>query len=161
MKKFFQQGLMMAAGLFVLPATMSMAEQSVHSKECRADDPRLRSLQQFFHAMNSPLEKLASVFINEADEHDLDWRLLPGLSFVESTGGRAPRGNNVFGWNNGNSNFHSVSEGIHVVASRLSNSPMYKGKGLIQKLQTYNRNPKYVACVRTAMRQIAEDEVDD
>ncbi len=138
-----------------------MAEQSVHSKECRSDDPRLKSLQKFFHAMNSPLERIAAVFINEADEHNLDWRLLPGLSFVESTGGRAPRGNNVFGWNNGNSNFRSGSEGIHIVASRLANAPMYRGKGLVQKLRTYNQNPKYVACVRSAMRQIAADETDD
>jgi hypothetical protein len=161
-KKFFQQGLMMAAGIFAIPATMSMAEQAVHSKECRADDPRLAILQRFFHSINSPLEKLASVFISEADDHELDWRLLPGLSFVESTSGRAARGNNVFGWNNGNRVFRSVAEGIHVVAESLANSPMYRGKGLIQKLQTYNRNPKYVACVRTAMRQIsAEEETDE
>ncbi len=151
----------MAAGIFVVPATMSLAEQSVHSKECSFDDPRLESLKRFFHSVNSPLEKLASVFIKEADEHELDWRLLPGLSFVESTGGRVARGNNVFGWNNGNSSFRTVSEGIHVVASRLANSPMYRGKGLIQKLQTYNRNPKYVACVRTAMKQISSTEESD
>ena len=138
-----------------------MAEQPVHSKECREDDPRLEKLKRFFHSVNSPLEKLASVFITEADEHELDWRLLPGLSFVESTSGRAAHGNNIFGWNNGKSSFASVTEGIHVVASRLADSPMYKGKGLVQKLQTYNRNPKYVACVRTAMRQIFEDEADD
>jgi hypothetical protein len=160
MKNLFQQGLM-AAGLFVLPATTSMAEQSTHSKECRLDDPRLKTLQKFFHAMNSPLERIAAVFISEADQHDLDWRLLPGLSFVESTGGRAPRGNNIFGWNNGNSNFNSVSEGIHFVASRLANSPFYKGKDLVEKLRTYNRNPKYIASVQTAMRQIAADETDD
>lgn len=152
---------MMAAGIFVVPATMSMADQSVHSKECRADDPRLESLKQFFRSVHSPLEKLASVFISEADEHELDWRLLPGLSFVESTSGRSPRGNNIFGWNNGNSNFRTISEGIHVVASRLANSPMYRGKGLVEKLKTYNRNPKYVACVRTAMRKISDDEGDD
>jgi len=151
----------MAAGIFAIPATMSMAEQTVHSKECRADDPRLQSLQKFFHAVHSPLEKLASVFISEADEHDLDWRLLPGLSFVESTGGRAPRGNNIFGWNNGNSNFRSISEGIHVVASSLSSSPIYRNKGLIQKLKTYNRNPKYVASVKTAMFKISNEEIDD
>jgi hypothetical protein len=161
MKKFFQQGLMFAAGIFVVPATMSMADQSAHSKECREDDPRLNSLRRFFHSVNSPLEKLASVFISEADAHHLDWRLLPGLSFVESTGGKSPRGNNIFGWNNGNSNFRSVSEGIHIVASSLANSPMYRNKGLVQKLQTYNRNPKYVTRVQTAMRQIAEDEAGD
>lgn len=138
-----------------------MADQSVHSKECRADDPRLEVLRNFFHSVHSPLEKLASVFLVEADEHDLDWRLLPGLSFVESTGGRAPRGNNIFGWNNGNSNFRSISEGIHIVASRLANSPMYRGKGLVDKLRTYNRNPKYVASVRTAMKQISNDEADE
>ena len=161
MKKFFQQGLMMAAGIFAVPATMSMAEQSTSSKECRADDPRLESLRQFFRSVHSPLERLASVFISEADEFELDWRLLPGLSFVESSGGKAPRGNNIFGWNNGNSNFRSISEGIHIVASRLANSPMYRGKDLVEKLRTYNRNPKYVASVRTAMKQISDEEADD
>ncbi len=160
MKKLIQQGLMMA-GFFALPVTVSLAEQQVHSKECREDDPRLESLRRFFHAAHSPLEKLASVFISEADEHQLDWRLLPGLSFVESTGGKSPRGNNIFGWNNGNSNFRSVSEGIHVVASSLANSPLYRGKGLVQKLRTYNRNPKYVACVKNAMQQISGEEIDD
>jgi hypothetical protein len=161
MKKLIQQGLMMAAGIFAVPATMSMADQSVHSKGCRTDDPRLVSLQKFFRTVHSPLEKLAAVFINEADEHHLDWRLLPGLSFVESTGGKSPRGNNVFGWNNGNSNFRSISEGIHVVASSLANSRIYRGKGLSQKLRSYNQNPRYVACVKTAMRNISNEEIDD
>ena len=149
---------MMAAGFIAIPATLSIAEQPVHANECREDDPRLDRLRRFFHAMNSPLEKLASVFLNEADAHDLDWRLLPGLSFVESTGGLAAQGNNVFGWNNGKSRFRSISEGIHVVATSLAESPMYKNKGLIQKLQTYNSNPKYVSTVQFAMRQIEADE---
>jgi len=149
---------MMAAGFIAIPATLSLAEQPVHANECREDDPRLDSLRRFFHSMNSPLEKLASVFISEADAHELDWRLLPGLSFVESTGGRAAHGNNVFGWNNGKSAFRSIAEGIHVVASSLAESPMYRNKGLIQKLQTYNSNPKYVSTVQSAMRQIEADE---
>ena len=108
--------------------------------------------------MHSPLEKLASAFLSEADEHKLDWRLLPSLSVVESTAGRASHGNNVFGWNNGKSTFRSITEGIHVVATSLESSPIYRNKGLIQKLQTYNRNPKYVSTVQTAMRQIDADE---
>ncbi len=158
MKKFMRQGLMVAAGLFAIPATLSMAEQSLHSKECREDDPRLEMLRRFFHTMNSPLEKLASVFIAEADAHELDWRLLPGLSFVESSSGRAGRGNNIFGWNNGKSTFRTISEGIHVVATSLASSPIYRGKGLIEKLQTYNRNPKYVASVQIVMSQIDADD---
>jgi hypothetical protein len=140
---------------------MSLADQPVHSSECRQDDPRLTTLARFFHAMHSPLEKLASVFISEADAHNLDWRLLPGLSFVESTGGRVASGNNVFGWNNGKMAFRSVSECIHVVAASLANSPLYRNKGLIQKLQTYNRDPKYVSSVQTVMRQIEADADDE
>ena len=147
----------MAAGFIAIPATLSLADQPAHSNECREDDPRLESLRRFFHAVDSPLERLAAVFIGEADAHNLDWRLLPGLSFVESNGGRMAHGNNIFGWNNGKSTFRSISEGIHVVATSLASSPIYKNKGLVQKLQTYNRNPKYVATVRTAMRQIEAD----
>jgi hypothetical protein len=154
-KKFVQQGLMMAAGFFVIPAAVSHADQSVHSNDCRQDDPRLASLRRFFHAAHSPLERMASVFISEADIHHLDWRLLPGLSFVETSGGKTSRGNNVFGWNNGNSAFRSVREGIHVVASRLAYSPYYRGKSVVEKLQTYNRNPEYVASVQNVMRRIS------
>jgi hypothetical protein len=161
MKKFIQHGLMMAAGIFAVPAAVSQADQSVHSNECRSDDPRLESLRRFFRGVNSPLEKLASVFISEADAHNLDWRLLPGLSFVESTAGKSARGNNVFGWNNGKSTFASIGEGIHVVALTLSTSPMYKNKGLIDKLRTYNRNPLYVSSVQSAMRLISAGEMTD
>ena len=159
MKKLFKQGFFVfTAGLFAIPATMSLADQAVHSNECRQDDPRLACLRRYFHAANSPLEKLASVFISEADIHHLDWRLLPGLSFVETGNGKTSRGNNVFGWNNGNSAFSSVSEGIHVVASRLAYSPFYKGKNLLDKLRTYNQNIVYIEAVRNAMRQVALTE---
>jgi hypothetical protein len=158
MKKFFQQGLIMAAGVFALPATMSHADQSVHSNECRSDDPRLACLRRFFHAANCPLERMAAVFISEADLHHLDWRLLPGLSFVETGGGKSYRGNNVFGWNNGKSSFKTIREGIHVVASRLAYSPFYRGKGLTEKLQTYNSDENYPKMVRGVMRQISVTE---
>ncbi len=152
---------MMAAGIFSLPATVSHADQSVHSNECRQDDPRLSSLRRFFKAAHCPLERLASVFISEADIHHLDWRLLPGLSVVESGGGKSYRGNNIFGWNNGNSSFRSVGEGIHVVASRLAYSPIYRGKGMIEKLQTYNRNGGYVASVTAVMQRISVTEAGE
>jgi hypothetical protein len=160
-KKFFQQGLMMAAGFFVVPAAVSHADPNVHSNECKENDPRLASLRRFFHAANSPLEHLASVFISEADTHHLDWRLLPGLSFVETSGGKTSRGNNIFGWNNGNSSFGSVREGIHVVAARLAYSRYYKGKNLVEKLQTYNQNPEYVASVQNVMRRISYANAGD
>jgi hypothetical protein len=158
MKKLFQHGLMMAAGIFALPATTSHADQSIHSNECRTDDPRLACLRRFFHAANCPLERMAAVFISEADRHHLDWRLLPGLSFVETGGGKSYRGNNVFGWNNGNRSFKTISEGIHVVASSLAYSRYYRGKGLMDKLRTYNSDENYPQLVRGVMRQISASE---
>jgi hypothetical protein len=101
---------------------------------------------------------MAAVFISEADLHHLDWRLLPGLSFVETGGGKTYRGNNVFGWNNGNSTFKTVREGIHVVASRLASSPYYRGKGLMDKLKTYNTDENYPTLVRGVMHQISVAE---
>jgi hypothetical protein len=148
----------MASCIFALPATTSHADQSVHSSECRTDDPRLACLRRFFHTANCPLENMAAVFISEADLHHLDWRLLPGLSFVESGGGKTYRGNNVFGWNNGNSTFKTVREGIHVVASRLAYSPYYRGKGLMDKLKTYNSDENYPTMVHGVMRQISAAE---
>jgi hypothetical protein len=90
-----------------------------------------------------------------ADQHNLDWRLLPSLSLVESTGGKAYKNNNIFGWNNGDTKFRSVREGIFVVASRLKRARQYRGKGLDAKLHTYNPAADYPAKVKSAMRRIS------
>lgn len=161
MKKFVQHSLMLVAGFVGLPAVTSHADQKVTVPECRQDDPRFLSLRRFFHNSKSPVEHLSAAFISEADIHHLDWRLLPGLSMVESGGGRAYRGNNVFGWNNGNSSFASVREGIHVVASRLAYSNFYRGKGVTQKLLTYNPNEGYSDSVKVMMRRMSGAEVLD
>jgi hypothetical protein len=160
-KKFVQHGLMMVAGLVGLPAAVSNAVEKVPVPECRQDDPRFLSLRRFFHNAKSPIEHLSAAFISEADIHHLDWRLLPGLSMVESGGGRASRGNNVFGWNNGNSSFASVRQGIHVVASRLAYSSHYRNKGVTEKLQAYNPNEGYSDSVKSMMRRISGAQVLD
>ena len=55
-------------------------------------DPRLKSLRSFFDKANCPAWKYSAVFLEAADTYDLDWRLLPSISYVESTGGKsAPR----------------------------------------------------------------------
>ena len=104
---------------------------------------------------------MSAAFIQEADIHHLDWRLLPGLSMVESGGGRSYRGNNVFGWNNGNSSFSTVREGIHQVASRLAHSRSYRDKGVTEKLRAYNPNEGYSDSVKLMMRRMSGTEVLD
>lgn len=149
------------ASMVAVPAAVSHAVKNLPGPECKQDDPRFLSLRKFFHKTKCPLESASATFIHEADVHHLDWRLLPGLSVIESGGGKSFRGNNVFGWNNGNSSFASIRDGIHFVAAKLAYSKNYRNKGVTEKLLTYNPNEGYSDSVKWVMRQISNTEVLD
>jgi hypothetical protein len=121
-------------------------------------DPRLETLRKFFKKTGCPAERMASVFLEAADAYALDWRLLPSLSFVETTGGKTARNNNLFGWDSGRAKFNSVSAGIHAVGYKLANSTIYRGKKLEKVLAIYNPNPDYARAVKSVMRSIAPAE---
>jgi hypothetical protein len=93
-----------------------------------------------------------------ADQHNLDWRLLPSISMVESGGGREARNNNLFGWDGGKAIFISVRAGIHNVAARLGNSKMYRDKGVDEILRIYNPGANYPEVVKSVMRRISPSE---
>ena len=153
MKSTVSKGLVLVAGLATLPATLSRAEYF-----CPPPDPRLTSLQRFFEKGNCPAERYSEQFLQIADEYDLDWRLLPSISLVETGGGRDARNNNLFGWKNGRADFSSVDEGIRTVAATLAKSKLYRHKSLEQKLRTYNGYDHYPVAVRSVMRQIHPTE---
>ena len=88
------------------------------------NDNRCQAVRNFFLRYESPLEKVAHVFLQAADKHKLDWRLLPALAMVETTGGRHGTRNNIFGWNSGRTRFASVEAGILFVAGRFAVSPI-------------------------------------
>ncbi len=155
MKSFLQKSLIVVTGLASLPAVASFTEHEKLRSIYKKPDPRFLSLRNFFRARHCPVEQLTSVFLQEADAHHLDWRLLPGLSFVESGGGRNARGNNIFGWNNGNRSFRSIREGIHYVASRLAYSNNYRNKSVTEKLRTYNPAENYSENVKSVMLRIS------
>jgi hypothetical protein len=90
-----------------------------------------------------------------ADEYALDWRLLPSLSFVESTGGKASPYNNLFGWDSGRAHFSSPEAAIRYVGSQLAQSVLYRSKSLDEILATYNPYRDYPRKVKSVMRQIA------
>src|SRR6266699_3350115 len=75
------------------------------------NDPRLHALRRFFAKAGCPAKAYSDVFLEAADAYALDWRLLPSISFVESTGGKSARNNNLFGWDSGNAQFSSPSAG--------------------------------------------------
>lgn len=150
MKKGLSRGLVVAAGLV---AATQHADPDVSKKEVvAAADPRAGKIRRFFTRCSCPASKYAADFIMAADQHKLDWRLLPSLSFLETTGGKTQRNNNMFGWSNGDARFPTLRAGIYVVASRLSRASHYRGKTVDQKLRLYNSDETYVHKVRATMR---------
>jgi hypothetical protein len=144
----------MCAGLLAAPAA-SFAQQAAQSPY--AHDPRLTRLKDFFRVSGCPIRRLADEFLLAADRNGLDWRLLPTLSVVETGCGRTARGNNLFGWDSGKKKYTSIREGIHAVASRISQSKLYRGKDLDHILATYNPRPRYAALVKAVMRHLGPE----
>ena len=146
--------ILLATGLLALPCVVSSTQGVSQAPENKQDDPRLERLRKFFAKYDSPLSKWAAEFITAADENDLDWRLLPSISIIESGGGKLYINNNVFGWDSCRESFSSIQAGIHFVASKLAKSKMYKGKNVDQKLSTYNPQPDYLPRVKAVMRAL-------
>lgn len=91
-------------------------------------DPRILAMSKFLTDYHSPMAKYANVFVEEADKHGLDWRLVASISGVESAfGNLIPReSNNAWGWRgiNGNergwSMFATWEDAIVHITERLA-----------------------------------------
>jgi hypothetical protein len=62
-----------------LPSAENVLGDSIISK-----DARIEMVRQFFAKYKSPLEPYATNIVEEADKHDLDFRLLPAIAMQES-----------------------------------------------------------------------------
>jgi hypothetical protein len=168
---FFVSGLVL---LGTLPAMVSLAAPSLNESRrslavslepvqnqwdgVDAEDPRLERLQSFFAKLECPIQGLEEDFLDAADQNNLDWRLLPALAVIESSGGKSYRNNNIFGWDSCRTEFPSVRTGIHVVASRLAHSRLYRDKDLDSLLRTYNsERSDYVPLVKSIMNAVGPD----
>jgi hypothetical protein len=155
MLKSVSKRLVVFAGLLAMPVGSNVTMDITPIARPDAD-PRMVRLQQYLAARDCPLEKYATDFIEAADANDLDWRLLPSISVIESGGGKEYINNNVFGWDSCRQKFPTIRAGIHLVASRLANSQLYRGKDLEGKLRTYNPAvDEYPLMVQTVMRSIS------
>jgi Mannosyl-glycoprotein endo-beta-N-acetylglucosaminidase len=157
MKKLFSSGLVAFAGMVSVPFPVAKLAHTTPAPDYR-NDPRLACLRYFFTKSDCPAWKYSAVFLEAADAYDLDWRLLPSISFVESTGGKSARNNNLFGWDSGRAQFSSPSAGIHKVGYHLSHSGLYRHKNLDAVLATYNSSEEYGAKVKSVMRRISASE---
>ncbi len=154
MRKLLSGGLLVI-GVASIPVPMSPRTAPTTLKQEYSSDPRLPRLTHFFVQAECPAAEYAVEFLMVADEFALDWRLLPSLSFVESTGGKASPYNNLFGWDSGRAHFSSPSAAIRSVGSFLANSTLYRSKNLDQILATYNPDRDYPQKVKSVMRRIA------
>jgi hypothetical protein len=142
-------------GVVSIPVPVSPHTARVPLTREYRSDPRLGSLRQFFSRAECPAADYAIDFLMVADEYALDWRLLPSLSFVESTGGKASPYNNLFGWDSGRAHFDSPGAAIRYVGSQLAQSVLYRSKTLDEILATYNPYQDYGQKVKSVMRRIA------
>src|ERR1700716_3898902 len=145
MRKILSSGLVFA-GMLSTPVAVTNAETPDPASEYR-NDPRLESLNKFFQEADCPAQVFSADFLHVADQNNLDWRLLPSISIVESGGGREARNNNLFGWDGGQAIFASVRAGIHDVGARLGNSKLYRNKDVDGILRMYNPNESYPGVV--------------
>jgi hypothetical protein len=158
MNKLFSGGLALVAGVVILPSDISVRQGYHAPKPEYRPDPRLKSLEKFFQKASCPAVKYASAFVDAADSFDLDWRLLPSISYVESTGGKAALNNNLFGWDSGRASFPSPAASIREVGYQLSHSALYRDKDVDGILATYNSSAEYAAKVKFVMHSIAAEE---
>ena len=140
------------ATLFV-PLVVSAAPTTIEIVD--NSDHRVEALRGFFHKIHSPLAPLSADFVQAADQNGLDWRLLPSIAMVESSGGVHYKNRNIFGWGAGNTKFRSIRSSIHYIASRLSRSKLYAGKDVMAVLRTYNPvQPEYPERVLRFMHRL-------
>lgn len=156
MRKILSGGLVFA-GILSTPVAVTNAETPDAASEYR-NDPRLESLNRFFQEGACPARLFSADFLRVADQHNLDWRLLPSISIVESGGGREAKNNNLFGWDGGRAIYISIRAGIHEVAARLGNSKLYRDKSVDEILRIYNPSAHYPGVVKSVMRRISPSE---
>jgi hypothetical protein len=139
MKKLFFFILIILAGfyLFASPAlgqtaTNTAVFSGVLKSSCLLTDGpdyRVEKLSIFLKNENSPLTGYADEMVEAADNYNLDWRLVPAITGVESSfGKRIPYNSyNAYGWNNGDFRFNSWSESIWHVSKTLKERYINRG----------------------------------
>lgn len=119
-------------------AEFSVAQESASLKtEVLGEvDPRAEILESYLESHKSPLAEHSGKFIEVADKYDLDWRLIPAISGVESTfGKRIPKNSyNAYGWANGKYSFESWDESIEIVGKTLREKYIDRGAPTINRI---------------------------
>jgi hypothetical protein len=107
-----------------------------NQEETSGFDYRVRNLKNFLDKYNSPLSEYADEFVAYADQNDLDYRLVPAITGVESTFGKhIPYDSyNAYGWANGEYKFSSWEDSIAHVSEVLKSKYIDHGAVSINQI---------------------------
>ena len=128
---------------------------------------RASAIDAYFKAHKMPLEGMGMKMVEEAEKNGLDWRLLPAISIIESTGGKFTCKNathSFMGWGSCKINFESDEQAIEIVAKNLggknpNTDQHYADKTTEEILRKYNSViPTYVKKIMGVMNEIGESD---
>lgn len=146
-------------------------EKILEEEKIKVKEAKAMAIDNYFKNRNMPLEGYGMKMVEEAEKNDLDWRLIPAISVIESTGGKfacKKVKNSFLGWGSCKINFESKEKAIEIVAWNLGgNNPKtsrhyQKGQDLVDLLQTYNPPsvvPNYADKVMKVMDAIGEKDI--
>jgi len=133
-------------------------------------DERVLKIKSYFDRYNLPAADHAEDFVFMADVYGVDWRLVPAIAMIESTGFKHACSGATFsglGWGSCKIDFNSYRHGISVVTYNLAGKNpnteyYYAGKDLYGILDSYNPptiRPDYKKIVTGVMKDIDEQNV--
>lgn len=131
---FLSQPENISSGRAPLPSNLEASEL----------DPKAKILSEYLEKHDSPLKNHAQDFIDASKTYDVDWKLVPAISGVESTFGKNTGwSKNAWGWGiygNQGIGFNTWRDGIFTVTQGLKEN--YLNKGLTDP---YSMNKVYAA----------------
>lgn len=119
----------------------------------RPIDNRAQILQDYLNQQGSPLAPFAQDFVNSADKHNLDWKLVASIAGLESGYGKHIPAYSHNGWGWGYSNgtvkhFDSWDDAIEEISGGLRNNYLKDNP----QSNPYVIGPKYAASPTWAIR---------
>lgn len=126
-------------------------------KNASPADMRSKALENVFKRHNSPLVGEAATYVRLADKYNVDWKLLPSISGLESSFGLhlMPNSYNAYGWGGGYIYFNSWEDGIDKILSSLKKNYYDKGANTVYSIAPiYAESPTWAPRVTRFMNEI-------
>ncbi len=159
--------LILLGSIFIMPAFAATNQVSGISAHLKAEndqsttDLRPVALKSYLEKRNSPLADYADAFIATADKYELDWKLVPAISGLESAfAKRYVAGTyNAYGWGGGYIYFTSWEDSIETVSAALKAKYIDRGAKTVNQIGRIYAppNPAWGSLVNHLMTEIDKE----